>query len=335
MKQEAPQQRHETPRESSDFQSEEHVNGLAQAVSTSTELIPLPVPVRRGPRSFDAIRGWRGIGWLACGVAGSLAIAWFIFLGRGQLGSKADWFFGAVVFCVVMVTMWQTLTMQRQANQNAAEAAERLRVELAAAEQRSARELALNQTLHRAEMEAKDKLHRAEVEAQRELARVERVHLINQLQKQAMIEVSRAVNGNTQMLATLWNQGAGILRIQDRDERERAMNPVFEQISQVVNDFSVEVSNAHLVIEDEGLHRALDRVNEAALMAIRVAEDVYDAVVEGRAPQPNPIPPMQRLMHTRAAEARRLAWDLLRTGLDDAGLDATRAATEDSRAATE
>jgi len=70
-------------------------------------------------------------------------------------------------------------------------------------------------------------------------------------------------------------------------------------------------------------------------MAIRVAEDVHDAVAEGRAPQPNPIAPIQRLMHTRAAEARRLAWDLLRTGLDDAGLDASRAATEDSRAATE
>jgi hypothetical protein len=166
-------------------------------------------------------------------------------------------------------------------------------------------------------------LYRAEMEAQRELARVERVHLVNQLQKQAMIEVSRAVNAHTQMLATLWNQGAGILRIEDRDEREHSMNPVFEQISQVVNDFSVEVSNAHLVIEDDGLHRALDRVNEAALMAIRVAADVYDAVVEGREPEPNPIPAAQRLMHTRAAEARRLAWDLVRTGLDD-----TRAATE-------
>jgi hypothetical protein len=296
-------------------------------MSPSTEPAPPTVPVRRRRRWFVAMEGWRGIGWFASGVAGIAAIVWFIFVCRGQMGSKAEWFFGAVVFCVVIVTSWQTLTIHRQANRNAEAAAERLRMELAAAEERSARELASTQSLHRAEIEANQKLHRAEMEAQRELARVERTHLVNQLQKQAMIEVSRAVNVHTQMLATLWNQAAGILLIEDRDEREQAMNPVFEQISHLVNDFSVEVSNAHLVIEDDGLHRALNRVNEAAVMAIRVAEEVHDAVleglVEGREPQPNPIPAVQRLMRTRAAEARRLAWDLVRTGLDD-----SRAATE-------
>jgi hypothetical protein len=252
-----------------------------------------------------------------------LAIAWFIIFSRGEVGSKAEWFFGAVVFCVVMVTMWQTLNIQRQANQHAAEATERLRTELMAAEERAARELAMTQALHRVEMEAREKVFRAEVEAQRELARVERGHLINQLQKQAMVEVSRAVNGHTQMLASLWNEGARILRIEDRDEREQAMNPIFEQISRVVNDFSVEVSNANVLIEDDRLHRALNQVNEAAVMAIRVAEGVHDAVVEGRTPKPDSIRTVQRLMQTRAAEARRLAWELLRHGLED-----TRAATQ-------
>jgi hypothetical protein len=200
--------------------------------------VPLTAPVSHGPRWF----GWRGIGLYACGVAGSLAIAWFIFLSCGELGSKADWFFGAVVFCVVIVTMGQTVNIQRLARQDSAEAAERHRNELAAAEERAMRELAMTQRLHRTQMESQQRLHHAEMEAQRELARIE---------------------------------------------------------------------------------RALNQVNEAALMAIRVAEDVYDAVVEGRAPEPNPIAPVQRLMHTRAAEARRLAWELLRSGLDD-----TRAATE-------
>jgi Flp pilus assembly protein TadB len=52
--------------------------------------------------------------------------------------------------------LWQTLNIQRQAKQDVAEAAQRLRNELAAAEERSARELALAQTLHRAEMEAQN-----------------------------------------------------------------------------------------------------------------------------------------------------------------------------------
>jgi hypothetical protein len=287
--------------------------------STYTELIPPTVPVSRGPSRFS----WRRIGWFAGGVAGSLAIAWFIVLSPGESGSKAQWFFGAVVVCVVMVSMWQLVTIQRLAQQDAADTAERHRKELEAAEERAMRELAMTQRLHRTQMEAQQRMHHAEMETQRELARIERSHLTNQLQKQAVIEVSRAVNAHTQMLATLWNQGASILRIEDRDQRELAMNPIFEQISQVVNDFSVEISNAHLLVQDDRVHRALNHVNEAALMAIRVAEGVYDAVVEGQAPQPNPIPPLQQLMQTRAAEARRLAWDLVRTGLDD-----TRAATE-------
>jgi hypothetical protein len=273
-------------------------------------------PDRRRPRWFGAIGIWRGISWLVAGCVGCLAIAWFVLFGPGQTGSKAEWFFGAVVFCVVMVSMWQITSIQRRASQDAAMAADRLRRELAAAEERSARELALMQTLHRTEIEAQQGLHRAEVDAQRELARVERIHLRNQLQKQAMIEVSRAVNEHTQMLATLWNQGAIILRIEDRAERELAMAPIFERIGQVVNDFSVELSNAHLLVEDDRLHDALNGVSEAALMAIRVAEDLHVAVVDGRAPEPGAIAPVQRLMHARAAEARRLAWDLLRNGLE-------------------
>jgi predicted subunit of tRNA(5-methylaminomethyl-2-thiouridylate) methyltransferase len=90
-----------------------------------------------------------------------------------------------------------------------------------------------------------------------------------------------------------------------------------------VNDFSVEVSNANVLIEDDRLHRALNHVNEAAVMAIRVAEDVHDAVVDGRTPKADSIRTVQRIMHTRAAEARSLAWELLRSGLDE-----TRAATD-------
>lgn len=276
---------------------------------------PAPPPAPVSPVAHR--QGWHTFAWFACGAAGVLAIGWFIFFSRGELGSKADWFFGAVVFSVVLVTMWQTLTVQRQANLHAALAAERLRIELMAAEERTAREIAMTQALHRVEMEAREKVFRAEVEAQRELARVERMHLLNQLQKQAMVEVSRAVNGHTQMLATLWNEGARILRIEDRDEREQAMNPIFEQISRVVHDFSVEVSNANVLIEDDRLHRSLNQVNEAAVMAIKVAEDVHDAVVEGRTPKADSLRTVQRIMQTRAAEARSLAWELLRQGLDN------------------
>jgi hypothetical protein len=288
---------------------------------------PIPhvvMPARRGQGFFAAIDGWRGVGWLACGVAVGLVVAWIIFLGPGETGSKADWFFGAVVFAVAIVAIWQTVAVQRQAAARSVEADARLRAAMVAADERSSRELALIRELHNAERELHkaelaDQLqaHRAAMEAQRELARRERSHLVNQLQRQAMIEVSRSVSAQTQMLATLWNRGAGVLQIPDRTEREQAMLPIFEQIGNVVNDFSVELGNAHLLIEDDGLHQALNRVNDAVLMAIGVAQEISGDVVEGRAPQANTLHAAQRALHERASEARRLAWDLLRTGLDE------------------
>jgi hypothetical protein len=293
-------------------------------VRDATAPVPDVEPARGDSGWFAVIDGWRGVGWLACGAAGSLAIAWFILFSPGEMGSKADWFFGAVVFVVAAVAMWQTVNVQRQANRRVVEAGQRLHVELAAAQERSAREMKLAQELHdaavelhKAEMDSQRRAHRAEMDAAQQQARLDRSHLINQLQKQAVTEVSRAVSAHTRVLATLWNRAAGVLHSKDRDEREQSMLPIFEQIGQVVNDFSVELANANQIVEDERLNHALEGVNEAVLMAIRVAQEVCDDVVDGRTPQPNPIPPVQRLMHERAAEARRLAWDLLRAGLDD------------------
>ncbi len=284
---------------------------------------------RGGTGIFAAIDGWRGIGWLSCGVAGGLAVAWFILFAPGESGTKSDWFFGAAVLVAAAVVMWQTVNVQRQANQRAAEAADLLRLQMAVAEQRSireradvekrsARDLAAAEERSARELAQIRELHRAEMDAHRRQAALERTHLLHQLQKQAVIEVSRAVSLHTNMLATLWNRGASILDNTDRSEREQAMLPIFEQIGQVVNDFSVELANAHQIVDDSRLNEALEGVNEAVLMGIQVAQDVCDDIVEGRSTQPNPIPSVQRLMYEKAADARRLAWDLLRTGLNDA-----------------
>jgi hypothetical protein len=281
-------------------------------IASFENMAPPAVPVSRERNRF----GWRAVGWFAGAIAGILAISWFILFSPGEIGSKAEWFFGAVVVCVVMVSMWQTTGIQRMARKDAADSAERHRRELAAAEERAMRELAMTQRLHRTQMEAQQRMHHSEMETQRELARIERNHLIHQVQKQAIVEVSRAVNAHTQVLASLWNEGANILCIEDRDLRERAMKPIFEKIGQVVNEFSVELSNAHLLADDDRVHRALDHVNEAALMAIRVAEDMHTAVIEGHAPDPDAIAGAQRLMQSRAAEARHLAWALVRAGLE-------------------
>jgi hypothetical protein len=258
----------------------------------------------------------RVVGLSAGALAGATAIVWFIVFGPGESGSKAQWFFGAVVFVAVLVSLWQTHSILRQGRRDAADAEARLRRELDAAQERSVRELTLVRSIHEAEMDAQRELARAELTAQAELARVERVQLLAQQQRLAINEVTRAVNAQTHALASLWNQGATALGLDDRHTREQAMGPIFEQIGQVVNDFSVELANAHLLVDDDRVHHALDRVNEAVLTAMHVAEDVHLAVIEGEAPRPDLISTAQRRVHERAAEARHLAWTLLRTGLD-------------------
>src|SRR5690242_10962759 len=62
-----------------------------------------PVPARPRGGRLAAIDGRRGIAWLSCGLVGGAAIVWFILLGPGEMGPKAEWFFGAVVLCAVMV----------------------------------------------------------------------------------------------------------------------------------------------------------------------------------------------------------------------------------------
>lgn len=285
-------------------------------IGDATEPIPVLARDLAAAPETVPVSARTGIGWLIGGGLGGLMIVAYLLFGPGEPGSKSEWFFGAVALLVVAVTVWLTLTVQRQARRDIAAADERLRRELAAADERSALELALTQKWHRAQMESQQKLHRAELVAQQELARIERGNLVEQLQKQAMIEVSRAVSAHTRMLAMLWNEGATQLHNPDRGERETAMNAIFEQISQVVNDVSVELDNAHLLSQDERLQDALNRVNDAMLMAIQVAEDLHADVIEGRAPESNPIPAVQRLLHERATAARRLAWSLLRTGLE-------------------
>src|SRR4051794_23052157 len=100
-------------------------------VRDAMEPISGTVRARRADGWLAAIDGWRGVGWLSSGAVGVLAIAWFILGAPGDLGSKADWFFGAAVFCAVLVVLWQTVNIQCQANQRAALAEERLRTESA------------------------------------------------------------------------------------------------------------------------------------------------------------------------------------------------------------
>lgn len=269
------------------------------------------------PRGFAVIGGWRGMGWLALGFVPAAAFMWLVLFSGIQTGSKADWFAGVSTFTAVVVALVLTARITRQVEADAAKAYEGLRRELAEAELRTRTELAAAEQRSADELAHALELHRVELDAQKELAHAQRVHLLELQQKQALAEVLRAVSAHTRMLATVWNRGAKILEIKDRAEREQAMDAIMEPLGQVVQDFWVELGNANLLIEDDRLHEVLNRVNGAAVKAVHVAEDVRTAVVDGQVPDPNPIPPVQEVMHERAADARRVALELLQTGHED------------------
>lgn len=78
-------------------------------------------------------------------------------------------FAAAGTLLAVVVALWQSTVIRRQAEKEAKDAANRFEKELTSA-----------RDLHAAEMEAADDRHKAELESQREIARVQRVHMLEQ-----------------------------------------------------------------------------------------------------------------------------------------------------------
>ncbi len=142
-------------------------------------------PGDRWPRLLVAENAKSWFASLGLGAAIGLVINWFLFVIHldNEARSKADWFAGAGAFAAVAVALWQTNKIERQAAADAAQAAQRLEDELAAAKARSTREL----------QQARE-LHNVEMQAQRDQASIQRKHLLEQQQKQALSELGRAVN---------------------------------------------------------------------------------------------------------------------------------------------
>jgi hypothetical protein len=203
----------------------------------------------------------------------------------------------------VVVALWQSTVIRRQAGQEATDAATRFDAEL-----KSAKEL------HDAEMKAADNRHRAEVDSQRELARVERRHRQEQDFKLALIRVSRAASAYTHELATLIAETSRIVALDTRQERDDAFKPISKKIGVAVQDLAAEISGAHLLTSDDRLHDALDKINAAALSGPQ-AEIEYrnTATFTGQVPNQAPLFMAMEQLQKAIGDARRLAGRLLIT----------------------
>ena len=145
-----------------------------------------------------------------------------------------------------------------------------------------------------------------------ELACIERSHLTISFGSGYVIEVSRAVNVRAGRWRR-WNQGASILRIEHRDEREHRHEPV----PRADQSSSRRLRRRHERHRCRTPHRAPDHVNEAALSYILQQGDVADAVIEGQPPQPISSSPaaVERIHGRRQLDGSRGTWSP--TGVDD------------------
>jgi hypothetical protein len=152
---------------------------------------------------------------------------------------------------------------------------------------------------------------------QRELARLQRVQLLEQSQKEHIVQVSRAVDSLGHSLAKLWNEGAKIARLEDHEARITGMDELSKEHSLVAKQLGSEIAAAHLLIQHQELHDALDELNLAVQDAILVELRLRNAYIAGRQLEPSPIPAVMAQMHERMGIAWRLTGDLLRTGYED------------------
>lgn len=266
-------------------------------------------PSRRWPELWDTYKGQLAAFF-------SIMTALLIIVGAIQgldLQRKYPWVswgtvpesFAAVgTVAAVAVALWQSVVIRKQAQADGIVAANQFQTELAAAAER-----------HQIELDAAERRHQIELDHQRDLAREQRIHLAEQQQKVALAQISRAVDAHAHTLARLWNQGAKIREISDPAVRLEKLDVLSEECSLVAKSAVQEIVMAHMLVQHDELHDALDNVNRAIEQGIYAEMAVRQTIAAGRAPNPNPIPAVQALMSDRMAETWRLAAQLLVTGL--------------------
>ncbi|MUM16250.1 hypothetical protein BI330_07720 [Mycobacterium sp. CBMA 623] len=221
-------------------------------------------------------------------------------------GSVSDAFAAGGTIFAVVVALWQSVIVRRQAKDEANEAADRFKQELVAAEDR-----------HKTELSAQRELAKTQVDAQVELARIQRVHLREQEFKRSLIRVSRAGSTYTHELATLIEEGRRAAELPDRRAREDALRPLSKQLGMLAQTFVLEISGAHMLTQDYTLHEALNAVNLVALGGPSVEMAFRNPIInEGRMPEPTQLFQVMNAVHTALNHARQLAADRLHTGWD-------------------
>lgn len=241
-------------------------------------------------------------------------------------GNVPEAFAAVGTLLAVVVALWQSTVIRRQAEQDATEAAGRFTRELdaarelhdeemTAAKDRHDAELEAQRVLHAEQMQAADARHETEVAAQREIALTQRRYQREQEFKLALNRISRAASAYTYELATLIEETPRIVTLSTRQERVDAFRPVSKKLGALVHDLANEIQGAHLLTNNDRLHNALNRIAATAENGPR-SEIAYRNEATYQAQVPNQVPIFQLMdrLPRVITDASRLAAELLTTG---------------------
>jgi hypothetical protein len=234
-----------------------------------------------------------------------------------EWGSLGDAFAAAGTLLAVIVALWQSVVLRRQAKDEAKGAADRFQAEIDAANHRTIQEVEAAERRSQRELDAATKRHEAELATQREVARTQRIHLREQEFKVAVTRVARAAGAYTHELATLLSETQHIITKPTRQERDDEVRPIARRMNLAAHSLTIEISGAHMLTNNQQLHLALDPIVQAGMEATLAANEYQNTLIwTGQSPNSAPIYVAMEKVNRVIGDASRLAGELLVTGWD-------------------
>ncbi|KPG24182.1 hypothetical protein AN911_01715 [Mycobacteroides immunogenum] len=237
-----------------------------------------------------------------CGVLSAGFLIMALLAAPIESGSKAEWLSGIGTLTAVVVALWQTTSIQKQAKEQSHAALERLERELKAAEDRS-----------NAKLETATRLHQSELESQRELARIQRLHLQEQEFKLALIRVSRTIDAYCRELTAMPYLDVQAIpkTYSDQVDARRAAR---EALKSLARDVHLEITGAQMLSQNDSLRESLDIVKQAMSLARTVAERYRTNATSKTIPDPLPIWNARNAIQTAIRDTIKMASESLHAG---------------------
>lgn len=218
------------------------------------------------------------IGSRMCGVLSVGFLIAALLAADIETGSKAEWLSGIGTLTAVVVALWQTITIQKQAKEQAHEAQKHFERELMAAEERSAREL--------------------------KHARTWEFKLV-------LIQLSKVIKAYRDYLGRLAEAGLNAYTFSDKAARQDALLEVRQEAT--AHDVSSEIVDALLLAQDDAIRQSLRQIQPLMVESFNADMRYRFSVRQGQEPDPSEILDSLRDIEEAIDSTRQIAAERLDT----------------------